>query len=146
MLCSAYVFHFILDSFLENPLYRRHLLKQTPCFGPIGVRFRQFLLQCTLIIQFQQASNCSKLTANTRKGCEICSNLTITTYQNDVIDIVLVFLLLALDIFYNFFLLFLLLTLKTPLYMFRADLYRKTSQILLSQWLSLLHLNNTHFL
>ena len=103
MLCSAYVFHFILDSFLENPLYRRHLLKQTPCFGPIGVRFRQFLLQCTLIIQFQQASNCSKLTANTRKGCEICSNLTITTYQNDVIDIVLVSLLLALNIFYNFF-------------------------------------------
>ena len=61
------------------------------------------LLQCTLIIQFQQASNCSKLTVNTRKKREICSDLTITTYQNNAIDIVLVSLLLALNIFYNFF-------------------------------------------
>ena len=83
-------------------------LKWTPskaisCLGPLGVRFRQFSLQSTLIIQFQQASNCSKLTVNTRKRCEICSNLTITTYQNDVIDIVLVSLLLALNIFCNLF-------------------------------------------
>ena len=35
-------------------------------------------------------------------------------------------------------LLFLLLTLKTPLYIFRADLYRKTLQLLWNQWLSLL--------
>ena len=60
-------------------------LKWTPskaisCLGPLGVRFRQFSLQSTLIIQFQQASNCSKLTVNTRKRCEICSNLTIKTY------------------------------------------------------------------
>ena len=103
MLGSAYVFLFISDSFLWNPLQSGHLLKRTPYFPPIGVRFRQFLLQCTLKIQFQKASNCSKLTVNTRKKCEICSNLTITTYQNNAIDIVLVSLLLALNIFYNFF-------------------------------------------
>ena len=104
--------------------------KADTCFGPIGFRFRQFSLQCTLMIQFQQASNCSKSKVNTRKRFEICSDLTIKTYQNDVIDIGLVSLLLALIMFYNFFLLLLLLTLKTPLYIFRADLYRKTSQIL----------------
>ena len=103
MLCFAYVFLFILDSFLGNPLKKGHLLKRTPCFGPIGVRFRLFQLQYTLIIQFQQASNSSKLTVSNRKRCEICSNLTIKTYQNDVIDIVLVSLWLALNIFYNFF-------------------------------------------
>ena len=85
-----------------NPLKRGHL-KWTPCFGPISVRFRHFSLQCTLIIQFQQASNSSKLTVNNRKRCEICSSLTIKTYQNDAIDIVLVSLLLASNIFYNFF-------------------------------------------
>ena len=103
MLCFAYVFLFILASFLGNPLKSGHLLKRTPCFGPIGVRFRQFSLQCTSIIQFQQASNCSMLTVNTRKRCEICSGLTIMTYQNGVTDIVLVSLLLAWYIFYHFF-------------------------------------------
>ena len=110
MLWVAYAFLFILDSFLGNPLKSGHILNRTPCFGPICVRLKQFSLQCTLIIQFQQASTCSQLTANTRKRCEICSNLTIKTYQKDVIDIVLVSLLLTLNIFYNFFLLFLLLT------------------------------------
>ena len=103
MLCSAYVFLFILDSSLGNPLQSGHLLKWTTCLGPLSVRLRQFSLQCTLIIQLQQASNCSNLTVNTRKRCEICSNLTITMYQNDVIDIVLVSLLWALNISYNFF-------------------------------------------
>ena len=103
MLCFAYLFLFILDSFLGNPLKSGHLLKWTPCFGPIGVRFRQFSQSCTLIIQFQQAPNCSKLTVNTRKRCEICFNLTMKSYQNDVIYVVLVSLLLALNIFYNFF-------------------------------------------
>ena len=103
MLWVAYAFLFILDSFLGNPLKSGHILNRTPCFGPICVRLKQFSLQCTLIIQFQQASTCSQLTANTRKRCEICSNLTIKTYQNDVIDIVLVSLLLTLNIFYNFF-------------------------------------------
>ena len=103
MLCFAYLFLFILDSFLGNPLKSGHLLKWTPCFGPIGVRFRQFSQSCTLIIQFQQAPNCSKLTVNTRKRCEICFNLTIKSHQNDLIDIVLVSLLLALNIFYDFF-------------------------------------------
>ena len=69
--------------------------KRTPCFGTMSVHFRQFSLQYTLITQFQQASICSKLTVNTRKRCKICSKLTIKTYQNDVIDIVLVSLLLA---------------------------------------------------
>ena len=36
---------------------------------------------------------------STRKRCEICSRLTI----NDVVDLVLVFLLLTLNIFHNFF-------------------------------------------
>ena len=102
MLCFAYVFLFILDSFVGNPLKSGHLLKRTPCFGPIGVRFRQFSLQSAIIVQLQQASICSKSTVNTRKRCEICSNLTITTYQNDVIDIGMVSLLLALNIFFNF--------------------------------------------
>ena len=35
--------------------------------------------------------------------------------------------------------------LNTPLYVFRAELYRKASQRLWSQWLSFLYLNNTHF-
>ena len=39
---------------------------------------------------------------NTRKSCEICSKLTIE-HQNDVIDVVLVFLLLTLTIFHSFF-------------------------------------------
>ena len=128
MLCFAYMFLFILDSFLRSPLKSGHLLKRTPCFGPIGVRARQFSLQRILITQFQQPSNCSKLTVNTRKRCEICFNLTITKYQNDVFAIVLVFLLLAFNIFYNIF--YLLLTLKTPLYIIRVDLHWKTSQIL----------------
>ena len=43
---------------------------------------------------------------NTIKRCEICSKLTTTTkktHQNDVIDLVLVFLLLTLNIVYTFF-------------------------------------------
>ena len=103
MLCFAYVFVFILDSFFGNLLKTGHHLKQTPCLCPIGLFFRHFSLQCTLIIQFQQVSNCSKLTVNNRKRCEICSDLTITTYQNDVVDFVLVSLLLAFNILYNFF-------------------------------------------
>ena len=39
---------------------------------------------------------------NTRKNCETCSKLTIKK-QKDVIDIVLVFLLLNLNIFHAFF-------------------------------------------
>ena len=39
---------------------------------------------------------------NTRKRCEICSKLTIKT-PDDVIDVVLVFLLLTLNIFHTFF-------------------------------------------
>ena len=39
---------------------------------------------------------------NTRKKCEICSKLTIK-YQNDVSDVVLIFLLLTFNIFYTFF-------------------------------------------
>ena len=102
--CSPLLmFLFILDSFLRKPLKIGHLLKRTPCFGPIGVRARQFSLQRILITQFQQASNCSKLTVNTRKRCEIYFNLTIKSYQNDVIYVVVVSLLLALNIFYNFF-------------------------------------------
>ena len=62
----------------------------------------RFHCSCTLIVQFQQASNCSKSTVNTRKRCAICSYLTVKTYQIDVIDIVLVSLLLTLDIFHNF--------------------------------------------
>ena len=62
----------------------------------------RFHCSCTLINQFQQASNCSKSTVNTRKRCAICSYLTVKTYQIDVIDIVLVSLLLTLDIFHNF--------------------------------------------
>ena len=61
-----------------------------------------FHCSCTLIVQFQQASNCSKSTVNTRKRCAICSYLTVKTYQIEVIDIVLVSLLLTLDIFHNF--------------------------------------------
>ena len=95
MLCFAYVFLFILDWFFGNLLKTRHHIKRAPCLGPIGVLFSQFSLQCTLIIQFQQVSNCSKLTINNRKRFEICSNLTIKTYQNDFVDIVLVSLLLV---------------------------------------------------
>ena len=94
MLCFAYVCLFILDWFFGN-LKTGHHLKRTPCLGPIGVLFRQFSVQCTLIIQFQQVSNCSKLTVSNRKRFEICSNLTIKTYQNDFVDIVLVSLLLV---------------------------------------------------
>ena len=103
MLCFAYAFLFILDSFFGNPLKSWHLLKRTPCFGTIGVRFRHFSLPCTLMIQAQQVSMCSKLTVDNRKRCETCSNLTTKTYQYNVIDIVLVSLLLAFNIFYNFF-------------------------------------------
>ena len=39
---------------------------------------------------------------NTTKGCETCSKLT-QKRQNDVNDIVLVFLLLTLNIFHTFF-------------------------------------------
>ena len=39
---------------------------------------------------------------NTRKRCETCSQLTIK-HQNDVFDVVLVFLLLTLNIFHTFF-------------------------------------------
>ena len=61
-----------------------------------------FYCSCTIIVQFQQASNCSKSTVNTRKRCEICSDLTIKRYHNDVIDIVLVSLFSTLNIFHNF--------------------------------------------
>ena len=42
---------------------------------------------------------------NTKKRCEICSQLTIK-YQNDVIDVVLVFLYLTLNIFLTLFYIF----------------------------------------
>ena len=42
---------------------------------------------------------------NTRKRCETCSKLTIK-HQNDVINVVLVFLLLTLNMFHTFFLCF----------------------------------------
>ena len=58
---------------------------------------------CTLIVQFQQGSNCSKSAVNNRKRCEICSSLTIKLHQNNIIYIVLVSLLLNLNIFHNFF-------------------------------------------
>ena len=59
-----------------------------------------FHCSCTLIVQFQRVSNRSKSTVNTKKRWEICSNLTVKTYQNDVIDIVLVSLLFILKIFH----------------------------------------------
>ena len=103
-------------------------------------------MQCTLIVQFQQASDCSKSTVNTRKRCKmgfnqryyIGFNLTVKTHQNGVINIVLVSLLLTLNIFRNFFYCF-YCWLWPPLCMCRADLYRKTFEILWSQWHSLLH-------
>ena len=48
---------------------------------------------------------------NTRKRCEICSKLTIKTPEN-VIDVVLLFLLLTWNMFRTFFLVFLLLNLS----------------------------------
>ena len=42
---------------------------------------------------------------NTKKSCEICCKLTIKTswkHQNDVIEVVLFFLLLTLNRFHNF--------------------------------------------
>ena len=59
-----------------------------------------FHCSCTLIVQFQRASNRSKSTVNTKKRWKLCSNLTVKTYQNDVIDIVLVSLLFILKIFH----------------------------------------------
>ena len=55
-----------------------------------------FHRSCTLIVQFQQATNCSKSTVDTRKRCEICSKITIKTpkRRNWLIDIVLVSLFL----------------------------------------------------
>ena len=59
-----------------------------------------------LIVQFQQASNCSKSTVKTRKRCKICFNQRyyirfILTIKTHVIDIVLVSSLLTLKIFHN---------------------------------------------
>ena len=48
---------------------------------------------------------------NTRKRCEICSKLTMKTPE-DVIEVVLVFLMLTLNIISHLFLVFLLLTLN----------------------------------
>ena len=56
----------------------------------------------TLIVQFQHATNCSKLTVKLEKRCETCSKLTIKT-PKQVIDIVLVSSLLTLNIFHIFF-------------------------------------------
>ena len=39
---------------------------------------------------------------NTRKRCEICSKLTVKTLEQ-LIDVILVFLLLTLNIFHTFF-------------------------------------------
>ena len=56
----------------------------------------------TLIVHFQQESNCWKSTLKLDKSCEICSQSTIR-YQNEVIDIIMVSLLLTLNIYHNFF-------------------------------------------
>ena len=40
---------------------------------------------------------------NTKKRCEICSKLTIKKHQNDVNDVVPVFLLLTWNIFHTYF-------------------------------------------
>ena len=56
---------------------------------------------------------------NTRKRCEICSNLTIK-HLNDVNDTALVFLLLTLKIFHTFF----LLTLKKQIFVRNCILYK----------------------
>ena len=56
---------------------------------------------------------------NTRKRCEICSNLTIK-HLNDVNDTALVFLLLPLKIFHTFF----LLTLKKQMLVGNCILYK----------------------
>ena len=53
------------------------LLKWTPCFGHVSVTLDSFPCSCTLLVQFQQATNCSKSTVNIRKRCEICSKLII---------------------------------------------------------------------
>ena len=59
---------------------------------------------CILTLQAPSLQN-GQTHPNTRKRCEICSKLTIKTpeHQNDVIDVVLVFLLLTLNIFRTFF-------------------------------------------
>ena len=119
MLCFAYVFLFILDSFLGNPLKKGHLLKRTPCFGPIGVRFRQ--------------------------RCEICSYLTIKTYQNDVIDIVLVSLWLALNIFYNFFYCFCCWLWRSHCICLEQISIGKRPKCFKASGFSRCILNNTHF-
>ena len=69
----------------------------------MSVRFRQFSLQFHINSSISAAFNCSKSTVNTKKRYIICSNLTRNTFQNEVIDIVLVSLLLTLNIFHNFF-------------------------------------------
>ena len=92
-----------------------------------------FYCSCTLIVQFQPSNNCSKSTVNTRKRCEKCSKSAINT-QNEVIDNVLVSLSLTLNIFYNFFLLFLMLTLS------RSPLARMTVQIVIWHNMAITHI------
>ena len=104
-----------------------------------------FHCSCTLIVQFQQGFNCLKSAENNRKRCEICSNLTIKTHQNDVIDIVLVSLLLTLNIFHNFFYCFYCWLWGPDCICLEQTSIRKRSKFFESNGFPCFILNNTHF-